>query len=344
MNTFVDALTELIVASEKAKSFALPLQWVSLAPGIPDLDENVIFFGLEAGKTYPTVVAKTPRLPENKWALQIEYDRLTELWRLLGPEAEYRLQKIIAMAELQGQPVLVTTFLRGENLLRVTRKSLWQAPARLLSLSIDVAQSLRSIMDQTATPLTDGEKIDSGFSEKIEKYKQMYAPPNAELQTLDALALEVESAALKVDHKILIQGDFWHGNMIRSAEHGKLMLLDWQYARWSKDVSLDLYMFLLAGALTAVPKQFVNAPVEARAQAALEILRAWNRQIIPAYLNAFGTPTKYTVLPMRSGMLVCCVENAVRASMNRNSEKTQDFIWRALFSGLCKGVSNSVGF
>ncbi|MCC7119440.1 MAG: aminoglycoside phosphotransferase family protein [Anaerolineales bacterium] len=331
-DAFTNALSNFVSTLKGFESASF--QWMSLAPGIPEFDENVIFFGFEAHRADPSLVAKTPRLPQNQAALQVEHDRLVELWRLLGDEAEQRLQKVIALTMIQGQPVLITTFLQGKSLLRVFRKSFWPSGENLFALFAEAGQTLRKVVDCTITPLEAGEVIPSDFSNLAAKYKQMYAPTSREIQELDDLAEEMSRLALPGMHKILIQGDFWHGNMLRNSQHGQLMLLDWQYARWSKDVSLDLYMFPLAGALAAVPKRFVNGPAEARAQAAIHILYAWNKRMIPEYLNAFGQPKLYAKLPLRSGLLACCVENAVRASLNRDSDKPQDLIWKFMFSSL----------
>ncbi len=331
-NAFVDDLSNFVSTLEGFKSASF--QWISLALSLPGFDENVIFFGFEARQIYPTLVAKTPRLPQNRQALQTEYDRLTEIWRLLGDEAEYCLQKAIALTTIQNQPVLITAFLQGKNLLRVFRKPFRSSSEDLLALAVETGRTLRRIVDRTATRLEVGEEIRSEFPEMVAEYKRIYTPICHEVQALDSLVVEVERLALQGERKILIQGDFWHGNMLRSSQHGQLMLMDWQYARWSKDVSLDLYMFLLAGALAAVPKRFIDGPAESKAQAAIAVLRAWNKRLIPAYLNAFGQPQQYVKLPLRAGMLACCVENAVRVSLDRNSDKPRDLIWKFMFSGL----------
>jgi hypothetical protein len=46
------------------------------------------------------------------------------------------------------------------------------------------------------------------------------------------------------------------------------MFVDWQFARWSVDVSTDLYFFLLAGALSTTG----NGPVKERARMAYQLL------------------------------------------------------------------------
>ena len=66
----------------------------------------------------------------------------------------------------------------------------------------------------------------------------------------------------------------------------------------------------------------------------MEVLLQWRPKIIPDYLEAFGKPDQYTLMPARYGMLCCCVEKAVRASMYLGFDQVNDLIWRLLFAEL----------
>ena len=149
--TFVDGLTDYL--SSEHPSIPAVLRWALLSNGLAAPDGSVVFFGFEDAASVPTLVVKAPRLPENAWSLQIEYDRLVELWSLLGDAAVYRLPQPVAMTNINGTSALITTYLRGENFLRVTRDALWGDPEQTLALAIDVAESWRGIMDRTATML-----------------------------------------------------------------------------------------------------------------------------------------------------------------------------------------------
>jgi len=146
---------------------------------------------------------------------------------------------------------------------------------------------------------------------------------------LSDLVKTVESNLATASHKVLIQGDFWHGNMIQDEKHKKLMFVDWQFAHWSVDVSLDVYFFLLAGALSAT-----DGLVEQRAKEAFGLLNEWRANVIPEYLAIYGTPEYYVLLPQRSGMLLCCVEKATRSALEFGYSHLDDFLWRSLFAEL----------
>lgn len=307
-----------------------PVRWSALANGGADPHDAIIFFLFEDRHPLPALVVKVPRLPEDGRVLQVEYERMVELWNCLGEQAALRIPEPIAMLNIDGQPALVISYIPGESLLRSSRKRLWANPDHVQALAVDAARSLRSMMDRTAVPLRNGEKIETGLLQKAEKFKQMHRMSVREQQTLSEVLEQVDVIGGRATHKVLIQGDFWHGNIIRHAEHGQLMFVDWQYARWDTDASLDLYLFLLAGALADAPQ----SPVEERARVAMDVLRRWRPRIIPAYLRAFGQPEEYGLLPIRAGMLLCCLEKAVRASMDAGMDLENDTVWRLLFAEL----------
>jgi aminoglycoside phosphotransferase (APT) family kinase protein len=330
MASFIDDLSAYVLSLclKDRQPFSSPFNWTILSNGGADYHDSIILFGFEGEKLIPSLVAKTPRLPENGWALQAEYDRLVDLWIFLGPEAALCLPQPIAMVTLRKQPVLIISYVHGESLLRMSKKVLWENPRRVLALAVDAARSLRDILDQTATSLAKGEQISSDFPQKVDKFKELYSLTESENRVIADLLERLETVRARASHKVLIQGDFWHGNMIREAHHGHLMFVDWQYSRWVTDVSLDVYLFLLAAALASVPKDSADEKV----RGAVKILRNWQADIIPAYLAAFGKPTGYTLLPIKEGMLVCCIEKAVRASMDFGYHQADDQIWRFIFA------------
>ena len=182
----------------------------------------------------------------------------------------------------------------------------------------------------TESKLERGESLESYFVEKAGKFRELFEITPAEDQVLSDLVKKVEDRVATASHKVLIQGDFWHGNMIRDEKRGSLMLVDWQFARWSLDVSMDLYFFLLAGALSAAG----NGSVEQRAKEAFDLLSEWRANVIPEYLAAYGRPADYVLLPQRYGMMLCCVEKAVRSALEFGYSHSDDWMWRSLFAEL----------
>ena len=67
--------------------FNAPFQWVCLANGDADFQDNVIFFGFDARAADPVLVAKVPRLVKNGWMLKTEHDHLVDLWDCMGNTA-----------------------------------------------------------------------------------------------------------------------------------------------------------------------------------------------------------------------------------------------------------------
>jgi hypothetical protein len=151
-----------------------------------------------------------------------------------------------------------------------------------------------------------------------------------EEHALAALVETVDLRTASASHKILIQGDFWHGNMIRDKKRRNLIFVDWQFARWSVDVSMDVFFFLLAGALSATE----NEDAKQRARDAFGLLNEWRKDIIPEYLFAYGVPEHYVLLPQKYGMMMCCVEKAVRSTLEFGYSHPDDLLWRYLFAEL----------
>lgn len=324
LNSFVDDLSTFASSfSERGRQlFSSPLQWVLLANGDADFHDNVIFFGFIEKQDDPVLVAKVPRLPENGWMLQTEYDHLVELWNCIGEEAAQYVPKPYGMTVVQERPVLVISYVPGESLARLSSQSFWENEDSVSALAVEAARALRGLNRLTETPIADSDVRDSYFQEKADKFRELFPLSPQEERALADLVERVEASAAAASHKVLIQGDFWHGNMIRS--RGKLMLVDWQFARWSTDVSVDVYFFLLAGALSATQD----------AAAAFRLLERWRARVIPEYLAAYGKPDHYALLPLKYGMQLCCVEKAVRPALEFGYSHPDDAIWRSLFTEL----------
>lgn len=323
MNSLLDNLTPLIL---KHSQISLPkkINWLMLSNGGADLNDNVIFFGFEGFNPEPSFVAKIPRLPSNGWVVQSEYAHLNEVWERLSPNAAKFIPEPIALLQVGEQQVLVISYVHGEGLLYSAKEQFRQKPERVQALSQEVASSLRRLHDKISIPLKKDEQVPSDFLDKVATFKEYFEPSTHEQQVLSKLTdLYISQTA---EHKTIIQGDFWHGNIVRSAAQGNIIILDWQYSRWSTDVSLDVYLFFLAGALA------LSTGTDAeRAKATVEVLYQWKPELLAAYLKAYGTTDHHTLLPPRYGMLLCCIEKAVRAILDFGYNQSDGLIWQNLF-------------
>lgn len=305
-------------------------RWVCLANGDADFHDNVIFFGFHQESTEPILVAKVPRLVENGWMLQREYDRLSELWNCLGQNAGNYIPKPYALTSLQGRPVLIISYVHGESLTRLSRRSFWGNSRQVSALAKEAARVLRDLNHLTERRTEPEEFAYSDFQKRADTFRELFQLNEKESHALSEVLEMVRERSKAVRHKVLIQGDFWHGNMIRDRKRRKLMFVDWQFARWSVDVSLDLYFFPLAGALFAAG----NAPADQRVKRAYRLLTDWRADVIPEYLESYGQPSQYVLLPQKAGMMACCVEKAVRPTLEFGYRHPDDLTWRALFTEL----------
>ncbi len=332
MKSFLDELSDFgaSLSEGKHKLFSAPLRWVSLANGDADLHDNVIFFGFDAQESDPVLVAKVPRLAENGWMLKTEYDHLLELWDCLGTVAVDYIPKPYALPTLQDRPVLMISYVPGESLTRLSRKSFWEDNNQVGALAREAARTLRDLNRLTERPIQREEAPDRELQTKIDKFRELFPLTVEEDRALTELVIIMNEKSMTASREVLIQGDFWHGNMIRDRKHGRLMFVDWQFARWSADVSLDVYFFLLAGALSASGSE----SVEERAKQAFQLLTSWRTDVIPEYLDVYGQPDHYVLLSQKYGMMLCCVEKAVRPALEFGYSHPDDLLWRYLFAEL----------
>ena len=330
--SFLDDLSSfvLMLSHGGKELFSSPLHWAALSNGDADFHDNVIFFGFDAKKADPVLVAKVPRQVENGWMLKVEYEHLVELWNCIGDQTASYVPKPYAMTIVQERPVLILSFVSGESLTRLSPKSFWRNSRKVVVLSKEAARSLRNLNRLTESPIESAELQGSRFSEKAERFKDLFQITGEEERALVSLVETVDRCTANASHKILIQGDFWHGNMIRDKKSKNLMFVDWQFARWSADVSMDVYFFLLAGALSAT----ANEVVKQHAKNACGLLNEWRKEILPEYLFAYGVPEHYVLLPPKYGMMVCCVEKAVRSMLEFGYSHPDDLVWRYLFAEL----------
>lgn len=332
MNPFLDELSDFAVSISDGGSslFSPPFHWVCLANGDADFQDNVIFFGFDARQTDPVLAAKVPRLIKNGWMLQTEYARLVELWDCMGTAAVDYVPKPYGSISIQDRSVLVISYVPGESLTRLSRRSFWADSRQVTELALEAARTLRELNGLTERPIQHSDHLKPGLQEQVNKFKELFDLDAEENQALAELVRIVNEKTQSASQEVLIQGDFWHGNMIRDKKRSTLIFVDWQFARWSADVSMDVYFFLLAGALSATGSH----PVEERAKEAFRLLRRWRKDVIPEYLAAYGQPEHYLLLPQKYGMMLCCVEKAARSALEFGYSHPDDRMWRYLFAEL----------
>lgn len=332
MKSFLDELSEFgsSLSEGEQKLFSTPLHWVSLANGDADFHDNVIFFGFDEREPEPVLVAKVPRLAQNGWMLKTEYDHLLELWNCIGPAAANYIPKPFALPTLQDRSVLMISYIPGESMTRLSRKSFWEDNRQVSALSIEAARTLRNLNHLTEQPIQREDELDLNLQTKANAFRELFPLKAEEDRALSDLVKIFGEKSKTASHAVIIQGDFWHGNMIHDKNSGRLIFVDWQFARWSTDVSLDVYFFLLAGALSATE----GGPIEERATQAFDFLNSWRIDVIPEYLEAYGQPEHYVLLPQKYGMMLCCVEKAVRSALEFGYGHPDDLLWRHLFAEL----------
>ena len=316
-----DYLNELAAETEPAT-----LTWLLFANGEPEAHNNVLLFGFPAGQGEPARVAKICRAPAYSQTIRNEYERLNELWRILGRDAAGLAPRPLALGRRGADLALLMSYCPGRQLLPKPA-SFWQDEAQVQELWRQAASWLRAIHRRTAAA-SPPPSVQPDFGAMADAFGNFFPLTPQEEKELAVLRETVAGAG--ADTAVLLQGDFWPGNVILRSGDAAFTLVDWQFSRWSGNASLDVYLFPLVCGVKAAP----YSPPAERGAAAARILAKWQTTLLPSYLRHYGDVSGYTVLPPRAGMLAVCVEMAVRPYLTFGIWQEDALLWRALFTEL----------
>ena len=180
------------------------LEWLIQTNGDSDPYDSVILVGFEGAEREPSLAVKVPRMAENAYSLRAEYQSLNQLWFLLGAEAEYRLPRPIDLLDLDGQPALVLSFVRGENLARTLSAGFWHQEHRVLKLAQEAGRSLRALHESASILLSPGENPYLEFKSRAGGFQKLFPLSDRDLLTLFRISTILDSRTCKVCRKILI--------------------------------------------------------------------------------------------------------------------------------------------
>jgi hypothetical protein len=333
MSSILSQLTEYVLQNPwiiENSGDNIQIKWLITTSGENSFHDNVLVFGFVNNNPNPTLVGKACRLPENGWMLRAEYKNLKIMWNKLGKCAAAYLPKPLVFMAFGKQPILLTNFIRGESFQQTANTAFWNNAKHVKSLMIQAAKSLREIHEMTSTVLEPGEVVLSDFPAKASTFMNMFVFEKRETLVIQELVEIVTNLTHSEKCKVMIQGDFWHGNLIKNVEENRLYFIDWQFARWEKNTSFDLFLFPLAAAVAAVPQGSATN----RALDAAKVLHLWQYDILPTYFSSYGKPLSYTILPERQGMLLSCIEKTARSVTDFGRRHQDDYLWRNLFREL----------
>lgn len=333
--------------------------WVLQTNGAYAAHNNLLLFGFPTSQRQPALVAKICRTPRHSHTLQTEYLRLCQLWQALGERAAGRAPRPLALAQHGADRALLMTHCPGDPLLAAPAH-FWQNQSQVEKLLQQAAVWLRQLHQYATRPEESGmvdeaSALEADFGRKAEAFAGIFPLPPAALEELRRLTRQVAQAQANAAGCTLLQGDFWPGNVLLPAAGGTaaagsrqpaaddawhttsaapaMALVDWQFSRWDRHTTLDVYLFIIVCAVKSTPYTPSYAD---RAQRAAQVLLAWRANLLPAYLAAYGQPAPCRLLPPRAGVLACCVELAVRPYLAFGVTQADASQWQTLFSEISR--------
>ena len=210
----------------------------------PNAKVTILLFG--PGQHVPRYVAKVPTTDAAERSVLGEAARLADLsHRDIGP-IEGTVPRIVAIAEHNDRPVLVTTALPGRMMLAAYHS--WRHTAHPASVRADLdaaGQWLAELQDHTQGPECG---LASTVDEAAAVINRRFGHDPGITGDLRQLAdLRDRLAGLSAP-QVVMHGDFWPGNLLLAGGRG-CGVIDWECARLDGPPTRDLARFAIAYSL-----------------------------------------------------------------------------------------------
>ncbi len=270
---------------------------------------HVVFLILPAGKSYPALVVKMPRLVETDSSLEREAGALRAI-QALRPAGFDSIPRLVAFEQYGQRLILVETALVGTLM----------SPAVVRR---DLAGCCNAVIDWLGN--VHQASLSAGnadwFGQMVEKPLHFFAdmfPLSTEEQALmkqtEELVAPLRDAKLPF---VCEHGDLSHPNLIRRREGG-LGVVDWELAETRGLIAYDLFFFLTYAAFS-----LHEAPSKATHVAAFHAAfferSAWALPYVQAYARRLNLPLS-TLTPL---FVLCWARYTITLLMRLAASRSQ---------------------
>ncbi len=210
----------------------------------PNGKVTVLLFG--PGSDLPDRVAKVPCTELAVGSVETEATRLGGIDRAALGDLADTVPAVVAMAEHEGRPVLVTTWVPGR--LMLASYHAWRHTARPALVRADFAAAghwLASLQDRTRNGTADLSGMVAGLPEAFAR--RFAGDPDAATAATGLATLRGRLAGHQVP-RVLVHGDYWPGNLL-IADGQVRGVVDWENGRPAGLPSHDLARFALSYSL-----------------------------------------------------------------------------------------------
>jgi aminoglycoside phosphotransferase len=210
----------------------------------PNAKVTILLFG--PGQHVPRYVAKVPTTDAAERSVLVEAARLADLGhRDIGPIGG-TVPRIVAIAEHNGRPVLVTTALPGRTMLAAYHSWRHTAHPAAVRADLDAAgQWLAELQNHARGPECElASTVDEAAAVITRRFGR---DPGITGDLRQLSALRDRLAGLRVP-QVVVHGDFWPGNLLLAG--GRVRgVVDWECGRLAGPPTRDLARFVIAYSL-----------------------------------------------------------------------------------------------
>jgi len=268
---------------------------------------HVVFLVFAGSRHEPILVAKLPRLPGGRRAIEREAANLRSAEVLLPEEAD-SIPRVVACETFRGQPVLVETALSGRPM---GPGAVRREPGRCCRTMTDWLTAMR--LPGAEASDRDAGRVRRLIERPVDGFQKAFPVCWEEARSLESTRRAVSALDAADLPSVVEHGDLGHPNVMILRD-GSPGVIDWELAEPCGLPAMDLFFFLTYAAF-AVEKATTGTEYVQAFHAAFFERSAWARPYVRAYARRLELPPE-TLTPL----FVACWARRVAGLLIRPDE------------------------
>lgn len=245
---------------------------------------HVVFLVLPEGSSTPVLVAKAPRLRDDRVAIERESATLRAAQEA-RPGGFDTIPRVVSLEDVHGWPLLVETALAGRPM---SPAAVRRHPERCIGAVLDWLAELPSI----ACVARDGEEgwYERLLADPLSRFATRLPADGEEVRLVERTLEVLEPLRGAEVPLVLEHGDLSHPNLL-VLESGRLGVLDWELAELRGVPLADLCFFLAYAAFARRRAHTLDRQLQAFDEAFVRP-GAWAGRIVAEEADRLGVPRR----------------------------------------------------